>query len=50
MGDPEDADADRVAPSAIVCLLAPDVCCLAHFSDALAEDEVLARMRGLLPA
>jgi protein SCO1/2 len=49
LSEPEDPDGYRVAHSAIAYLLAPDVCCLAHFSDALAEDEVLVRMRALLP-
>lgn len=49
MSEPEDTDGYRVAHSAIAYLLAPDVCCLDHFADALGVNEVLTRMRALLP-
>ena len=48
--EPEDPEGYHVAHSAIAYLLAPDVCCLAHFADALGVNEILARMRALLPA
>lgn len=47
--EPEDPDGYRVAHSAIAYLLAPDVCCLDHFADALGVNEVLDRIRTWLP-